>query len=65
MPTKKGMMTITEAATAMGVSYFKLAGMIRSGELQAVYSGRKRKRARYVTQEAIDNCLAQMKGGAR
>lgn len=52
--------TLTEAASAIGVSYITLRNMIARREIEVVYSGAKKQRARYITIEAINNLLKKL-----
>ena len=61
MPTtdKVEYLPLTLAAAELHVSYMTLRGMIRNGEIDAVYSGAKRQRAQYVTRDEIDRVKAK------
>lgn len=61
MPKTK-LLTITEAASAVGVSYSCFTKWVAAGRVKAVYTGAKKQRARFVTQAEVNRIL---KGGVR
>lgn len=65
MPTtdKVEYLPLTVAAAELRVSYMTLRGMIRGGEIEAVYTGAKRQRAQYVTRDEVER--AKKKIGKR
>ena len=60
MPTNERVeyLPLTVAAAELHVSYMTLRGMIRNGEIEAVYSGAKRQRAQYITRKALEAAKA-------
>lgn len=65
--TQTKLITLAECAKRFGVSVRTVHAWIHAGRIVGVYSGAKRKRARYVTEEDAERLAMNLhtKGGAK